>query len=121
MKRSIFTGGAAFVGSLLSDFLIAGGHPVVCVDTLIPAKMENIAHLRHHRHFRFVHQDVIKGMPRFLGLPRFLKDVARGFPRFLPKADYVFHLASPPSPVGYMKNSIETILTNSLRTHRPLE
>jgi len=50
-----------------------------------------------------------------------MRDVAKGFPRFLPKADYVFHLASPASPIGYMKNSIETILTNSIGTYRLLE
>lgn len=123
MKRihSLVTGGAGFVGSHLCDYLIAQGHHVTCVDNLITGKLENIAHLRHHSQFRFLNQDIVKGLPRFLALPRFLKDVARGFPRLLPKADYVFHLASPASPVGYMKNSIETILTNSLGTYRLLE
>ncbi len=123
MKRvhSLVTGGAGFVGSHLCDFLISQGHWVVCLDNLITGKLENIAHLRRHPHFRFVRQDVIKGLPRFLALPRFLRDITRGFPRFLPKADYVFHLASPASPIGYMKNSIETILTNSIGTYRLLE
>ncbi len=123
MKRihSLVTGGAGFVGSHLCDFLVSQGHHVVCVDNLITGKLENINHLRRHSQFRFINQDVIKGLPRFLALPRFLRDVTRGFPRFLPKADYVFHLASPASPVGYMKNSIETILTNSIGTYRLLE
>lgn len=123
MKRpiSLVTGGAGFVGSHLCDYLISLDHQVVCVDNLITGKLENIAHLRRHPHFRFRNQDVIKGLPRFMGLPRFLRDVTKGFPRFLPKADHVFHLASPASPVGYMKNSIETILTNSLGTYRLLE
>lgn len=119
--HSLVTGGAGFVGSHLCDFLIRQGHSVVCVDNLITGKMENIAHLRRHSRFRFIKQDIIKGLPRFLALPRFLRDITRGFPRFLPKANYVFHLASPASPTGYMKNSIETILTNSIGTYRLLE
>ncbi|HVZ81411.1 MAG TPA: NAD-dependent epimerase/dehydratase family protein, partial [bacterium] len=101
MKRpiSLVTGGAGFVGSHLCDHLISLGHQVVCVDNLITGKLENIAHLRRHPHFRFLHQDVIKGLPRFMGLPRFLRDVTKGFPRTLPKANYVFHMASPASPV----------------------
>lgn len=112
MKRihSLVTGGAGFVGSHLCDFLVSQGHQVVCVDNLITGKLENIAHLRRHPRFRFIRQDITKGLPRFLGLPRLLS-----------RADYVFHLASPASPVGYMKNSIETILTNSIGTYRLLE
>jgi UDP-glucuronate decarboxylase len=123
MKRihSVVTGGAGFVGSHLCDFLIAKGHHVVCVDNLVTGKLENIAHLRRHPQFRFIQKDIIRGLPRFMGLPRFLRDVTRGFPRFLPKADYVFHLASPASPVGYMTHSIATILTNSFGTYRLLE
>lgn len=71
MKRvhSLVTGGAGFVGSHLCDYLLSLGHHVVCVDNLITGKSENIAHIRRHRHFRFIHQDIIKGLPRFLALP----------------------------------------------------
>jgi nucleoside-diphosphate-sugar epimerase len=112
---SIVTGGAGFVGSHLCDFLIEKGHHVVCVDNLITGKMENITHLKRHPRFRFVKRDVIKK------LPRFLSNITRGFPRFFPNAHYVFHLASPASPVGYMKNSIETILVNSMGSLQLLE
>src|SRR5579862_9419690 len=115
MTRSIVTGGAGFVGSHLCDFLIARGHKVICVDNLITGSLENIAPLRKHPRFRFVKHDITRG------LPGFLKDMTKGFPHFLPKADFVFHLASPASPVGYMKNSIQTILTNSVGTYRLLE
>jgi nucleoside-diphosphate-sugar epimerase len=112
---SIVTGGAGFVGSHLCDFLIEQGHQVICVDNLITGKMENIAHLRRNPRFRFIKHDVIKK------LPRFLSNITRGFPRFFPNADYVFHLASPASPVGYMKNSIQTILVNSMGSLQLLE
>ncbi len=117
MKKpySIVTGGAGFVGSHLCDFLISLGHHVICVDNLITGKMENIQHLKGHPSFRFVKRDVIKGLPRFLG------NFRRGFPRFFPKADYIFHLASPASPEGYMKNSIDTILVNSMGCLQLLE
>ncbi|HET9869765.1 MAG TPA: UDP-glucuronic acid decarboxylase family protein [bacterium] len=113
--HSIVTGGAGFVGSHLCDHLLAKGHRVTCVDNLITGRKENIAHLRRHPGFRFIRRDVTRG------LPRISRDMAKAFPRFLPRADYVFHLASPASPVGYMKNSIETILTNSMGSLRLLE
>ncbi len=113
--HSIVTGGAGFVGSHLCDFLTGLGHQVICVDNLITGKLENIAHLRGNPGFRFINRDVIKGLPRFLGNNR------RGFPRVFPKADYIFHLASPASPAGYMKNSIKTILVNSMGCLQLLE
>ncbi len=102
--HSIVTGGAGFVGSHLCDLLIALGHRVTCVDNLITGSRDNIAHLKRQRNFKFVKHDVVKPLPS----------------RFS-KADYVFHLASPASPVGYMENSIETILTNSMGTLQLLE
>jgi nucleoside-diphosphate-sugar epimerase len=113
--HSIVTGGAGFVGSHLCDYLLAQGHRVTCVDNLITGKKENIAHLRGNRHFRFIRRDITKG------LPQFSRNLTKGFLGMLPRADYVFHLASPASPVGYMKNSIETILTNSMGSLQLLE
>ena len=102
--HSIVAGGAGFVGSHLCDFLITLGHKVTCVDNLITGSRDNIAHLKPQRNFKFMKKDVVKALPSHLA-----------------KADYVFHLASPASPVGYMQNSIETILTNSMGTLRLLE
>ncbi len=102
--HSIVAGGAGFVGSHLCDYLITLGHKVTCVDNLITGSKDNIAHLRKHRNFKFMKRDVVKPLPS----------------RFR-KADYIFHLASPASPVGYMQNSIETILTNSLGTLQLLD
>ncbi|HUO57964.1 MAG TPA: UDP-glucuronic acid decarboxylase family protein [bacterium] len=103
MKHSIVAGGAGFVGSHLCDFLIGHGHRVTCLDNLITGKKENIGHLLGHPRFRFIQRDVTKPLPSGLG-----------------KAHYVFHLASPASPVGYMTYSIETILTNSIGTQNLL-
>ena len=103
MTRSIVTGGAGFVGSHLCDFLVARGQEVLCIDNLITGKKENIAHLSGNRRFRFLKHDVSKKLPS------------------LPKAQFVFHLASPASPVGYQTYSIQTILTNSVGTQQLLE
>ena len=102
--RSIVTGGAGFVGSHLCDFLIARGHRVLCLDNLITGKRENISHLLKHPRFRFIRHDVTHPLPP--GLPR---------------PDYLFHLASPASPVGYAKHSLETIQTNTIGTQKLLE
>jgi len=102
--RSIVTGGAGFVGSHLCDYLLSRGHQVLCVDNLITGKKENVSHLGSHRAFRFLRHDV-----------------TRPLPASLPKARFVFHLASPASPVGYSVHSLETIQTNSLGTQRLLE
>ncbi|MGH7739099.1 MAG: UDP-glucuronic acid decarboxylase family protein [bacterium] len=113
--HSIVTGGAGFVGSHLCDYLLAKGHRVTCVDNLITGQKENITHLKRDSRFHFMRRDVTRG------LAHSSKDAAKGFSRLLPRADYVFHLASPASPVGYMKNSIETILTNSMGSLQLLE
>jgi nucleoside-diphosphate-sugar epimerase len=102
LKTSIVTGGAGFVGSHLCDHLLSLGHKVLCVDNLITGNLENIAHLKRNKRFRFLKKDVTK-------------------PFTFPKADYVFHLASPASPVGYQTHSIETILVNSVGTRNMLE
>jgi len=102
VKTSIVTGGAGFVGSHLCDHLLGLGHQVICVDNLLTGKLENIAHLKGNRRFKFLRKDVTKPFPT-------------------PKADYVFHLASPASPVGYQTHSIETILVNSVGTRNMLE
>lgn len=102
--RSIVAGGAGFVGSHLCDFLIARGHQVLCLDNLITGNRENIFHLLKHPRFRFIKHDITRPLPA-------------GFPR----ANYLFHLASPASPVGYAKHSLETIWTNTIGTQKLLE
>jgi nucleoside-diphosphate-sugar epimerase len=104
MMRSIVTGGAGFVGSHLCEFLVARNHRVICLDNLITGKRENLSHLLRHPRFKFIRHDVTRPLPKGLARP-----------------DYVFHLASPASPVGYARHSLETIRTNSIGTQNMLE
>jgi dTDP-glucose 4,6-dehydratase len=98
----LITGGAGFLGSHLCDALLAEGHSVVCADNLLTGRMENLAHLRHEPSFTFREQDV--SQPFDPG-----------------KIDYIFHFASPASPVDYLEHAIETLQVGSLGTMNCLE
>jgi dTDP-glucose 4,6-dehydratase len=100
--RVLVTGGAGFVGSHLCDALLSEGHDVVCVDNFITGREENVAHLANERKFKLVEQDVCAAF-----------DVDR--------IDYLFHLASPASPVDYLDHGIETLQVGSLGTMNCLE
>src|SRR5437868_3069026 len=100
--RVMVTGGAGFLGSHLCDSLLAEGHSVVSVDNLLTGNAGNIAHLRSE--------------PRFESLQR---DVCEPFD--CGKVDYIFHLASPASPVDYTIHGIPTLRVGSLGTFNALE
>ena len=102
MIRSLVTGGAGFLGSHLCDKLLAEGHDVVCLDNLITGDTENIAHLMNNRKFSFVKYDVTNYL--------FVDG----------KIDYIFHFASPASPIDYLKLPIQTLKVGSLGTHKAL-
>jgi dTDP-glucose 4,6-dehydratase len=102
MKRSLVTGGAGFLGSHLCDRLLAEGHNVVCLDNLITGAIENIAHLMDNQKFSFVHYDVTNYL--------FVEGTI----------DYIFHFASPASPIDYLKFPIQTLKVGSLGTHKAL-
>ena len=99
---SVVTGGAGFLGSHLTDLLLARGHQVVVVDNLITGSVDNIEHLAGHPRFRFIRQDVTEFL--FLSGP----------------VDYVWHFASPASPVDYAEYPIQTLKVGSLGTHKAL-
>lgn len=101
--RSIITGGAGFIGSWLCESLLNEGHEVISVDNFITGSEKNISHLRKNKSFRLIRHDVSKPM------------------KIASKIDYVFHLASPASPVHYQKHPIETMLANSAGTYNMLE
>ena len=99
---SVVTGAAGFLGSHLTDLLLARGHRVIGIDNLITGSVENIAHLAGHPGFRFIEQDVTEFL--FLSEP----------------VDYVWHFASPASPVDYREFPIQTLKVGSLGTHKAL-
>jgi dTDP-glucose 4,6-dehydratase len=95
--RVLVTGGAGFLGSHLCDALLAEGHSVVCADNLLTGSRDNIAHLAAEPRFEFREQDVC--LPFDIGA-----------------VDYIFHFASPASPVDYLKHALETLQVGSLGT-----
>ena len=96
------TGGAGFLGSHLVDLLIAKGHKVIAIDNFVTGRVENIDHLGGNPNFKFIQQDVTEFI--FLHEP----------------VDYVWHLASPASPIDYLELPIQTLKVGSLGTHKAL-
>ncbi|HMM49855.1 MAG TPA: SDR family oxidoreductase [Miltoncostaeaceae bacterium] len=101
MPTSIVTGGAGFLGSHLCERLLNEGHTVICVDNLATGTLENIAHLRDPR-FVFLQHDIIEHIEVDAPL------------------DYVFHLASPASPIDYLRLPLHTLKVGSYGTHNAL-
>ncbi len=99
---SVVTGGAGFLGSHLCDALVARGHRVVCVDNLITGNLENIGQLRNRPAFLFIEQDVTH--PIAIEGP----------------VHFVYHFASPASPIDYLKLPIQTLKVGALGTHNAL-
>jgi len=102
MIRSLVTGGAGFLGSHLCDKLLAEGHDVVCLDNLSTGDVANIAHLKVNPRFNFVKYDVTNYL--------FVDG----------NIDFIFHFASPASPIDYLKLPIQTLKVGSLGTHKAL-
>jgi dTDP-glucose 4,6-dehydratase len=100
--RTLVTGGAGFVGSHLCDALLGDGHSVLVADNLLTGRLSNLAHLRNEPRFEFLHQDVCQ-------------------PFDCGRLDYIFHLASPASPVDYAEHGIETLQVGSVGTFNVLE
>jgi dTDP-glucose 4,6-dehydratase len=100
--RVLVTGGAGFIGSHLCDALAAEGHHVVCVDNLVTGSARNIEHLKNESRFEFIEQDV--NQPYDAG-----------------PVDYIFHFASPASPVDYLNHGVETLKVGSLGSFHSLD
>lgn len=76
--KALVTGGAGFIGSHLSELLIACGHEIVIVDNLVSGRLENLKSISSSPRFKFVNEDI------------------RNFSSILPlfaDVDCVFHLA----------------------------
>jgi dTDP-glucose 4,6-dehydratase len=100
---SVVTGGAGFLGSHLTDRLLAEGHRVVAIDNLITGHVENVAHLSGNENYRFIESNV----SNYILVPE-------------DKIDYVFHFASPASPIDYLELPIPTLKVGALGTHNAL-
>lgn len=101
-QRALVTGGAGFLGSHLCDALLGEGWHVVVVDNLLTGRRANIHHLSKDSRFEFIEKDICEPF-----------DVGR--------VDYVFHFASPASPVDYANHGIPTLKVGSLGTFNALE
>jgi len=101
MPTSLVTGGAGFLGSHLCDRLLADGHRVICVDNLDTGTLENIEHIRSGD-FEFREHDMTRHL-----------DVGESI-------DEVFHLASPASPIDYLRLPLHTLKVGSYGTHNAL-
>jgi dTDP-glucose 4,6-dehydratase len=99
---AVVTGGAGFLGSHLSDRLLAEGFRVIAIDNLITGSTDNIAHLAGNQDFKFIRQNVSE----FIFVPG--------------RVDYVFHFASPASPIDYLELPIPTLKVGALGTHNAL-
>ena len=100
--RALVTGGAGFLGSHLCDALLGDGYAVVAADNLLTGRLSNLEHLRNDSRFEFLQQDVCS--PIQCGV-----------------VEYVFHFASPASPVDYAAHGIETLRVGSYGTFETLE
>jgi dTDP-glucose 4,6-dehydratase len=101
MSSCLVTGGAGFLGSHLCDELLSRGHRVICVDNLETGSLANIEHIRDER-FVHLNLDIIK--PYFVDEP----------------IDFVYHLASPASPIDYLRLPLHTLKVGSYGTHHTL-
>jgi dTDP-glucose 4,6-dehydratase len=99
---SVVTGAAGFLGSHLVDLLLARGQQVIGIDNFVTGTVDNISHLGGNRNFKFIQQDVTEFI--FLEGP----------------VDYVWHFASPASPIDYLELPIQTLKVGSLGTHKAL-
>ncbi len=102
MPTSIVTGGAGFLGSHLTDKLLFEGHKVIGIDSLLTGNTRNIEHLVGNSNYSFIKQDVTE----YLYIPG--------------EIDYIFHFASPASPIDYLELPIQTLKVGSLGTHKTL-
>ena len=101
MPTAVVTGGAGFLGSHLCDTLVADGYRVICVDNLETGSLQNVEHLRGESFF-FLNHD----LTRHLEIDESI--------------DLIFHLASPASPIDYLRLPLQTLKVGSYGTHNAL-
>jgi UDP-glucuronate decarboxylase len=99
--RVLVTGGAGFIGSHLSERLLAEGHEVICLDNYFTGSKHNLKQIINHPHFELIRHDIINFI-----------DV---------ECDQIYNLACPASPVHYQHDAIRTIHANVLGVTNVLE
>ncbi len=101
MPTAVVTGGAGFLGSHLCDHLLAQDFRVLCVDNLDTGSLQNVEHMRAER-YTFLHHDITAHL------------------EIEEPVDFVFHLASPASPIDYARLPLQTLKVGSYGTHNAL-
>ena len=101
MATCLVTGGAGFLGSHLCDELLARGHRVICVDNLETGSLANVEHIRQPE-YTHLNLDIVE--------PFFVDE----------QVDFVYHLASPASPIDYLRLPLHTLKVGSHGTHHAL-
>jgi dTDP-glucose 4,6-dehydratase len=99
---ALVTGAAGFLGSHLCDALIGEGYSVLAVDNLLTGRLSNLEHFRNDPRFEFQQIDI-------------------NDPFDCGHVDYVFHFASPASPVDYSIHGVETLKAGSFGTFHALD
>jgi len=102
MATCLVTGGSGFLGSHLCDHLVAKGYRVICVDNLETGNLNNIAHIKDSDNFRFVQADITSHY-----------DIDEA-------VDFVYHMASPASPIDYARLPLHTLKVGAYGTHNTL-
>jgi dTDP-glucose 4,6-dehydratase len=100
-KTALVTGGAGFIGSHICDYLVEKDFKVICVDNLITGSLKNIEHITSSQ-FVYLNYDITQYI-----------DIKE-------KLDYIFHFASPASPLDYLQLPIQTLKVGSIGTHNIL-
>ena len=101
MATCLVTGGAGFLGSHLCDELLRRGHRVICVDNFETGSLANIEHIR---------------VPEFVAMN---VDIIHPY-EVDEQVDFVYHLASPASPIDYLRLPLHTLKVGSYGTHHTL-
>ncbi|MFO0982110.1 MAG: UDP-glucuronic acid decarboxylase family protein [Planctomycetota bacterium] len=102
MPRALITGGAGFLGSHLTDYLLERGYAVMVMDNLLTGDTSNVEHCFRNERFTFIKYDVTN------------------YIHVDGPVDVIFHFASPASPIDYLEYPIQTLKVGSLGTHKAL-